>query len=48
MGDEQKALAAALHQLAANAARLADSVLQLGRAGDALDDLRQAHRSILL
>lgn len=41
MTDDQKALAAELDQLAADAARLADRVRRLGKAGDAMDDLRE-------
>jgi hypothetical protein len=41
MTDEQKALAAELDRLSADAALLADRVRRLGRAGDAMDDLRE-------
>ncbi|QIG96785.1 hypothetical protein [Bradyrhizobium sp. 6(2017)] len=41
MTDEQKALAAELDQLSAEAARLADRVRRFGKAGDAMDDLRE-------
>lgn len=41
MIDDQKALAAELDQLSANAARLADRLRRLGRTGDAIDDLRE-------
>ncbi|UPT97746.1 hypothetical protein J4G48_0006530 [Bradyrhizobium barranii subsp. apii] len=41
MTDEQKALAAELDQLSAEAVRLADRVPRLGKAGDAMDDLRE-------
>jgi hypothetical protein len=39
MTDEQKALAAELDQMSAAAARLADRVRRLGRAGDVMEDL---------
>jgi hypothetical protein len=41
MTDDQKALAAELDRLSADAARLADRVRRLGRAGDPIDDLRE-------
>jgi hypothetical protein len=41
MTDDQKALAAELDRLSADAARLADRVRRLGRAGDGMDDLRE-------
>ena len=41
MTDEQKTLAAELDRLSADAARLADRLRRLGRAGDAIDDLRE-------
>jgi hypothetical protein len=41
MTDEQKALAADLARLSADAAGLADRVRRLGRAGDAMDDRRE-------
>jgi hypothetical protein len=41
MTDEQKALAAELDQLSADVARLADRLRRLGKAGDAMDDLRE-------
>ncbi|MGX9431188.1 MULTISPECIES: hypothetical protein [Bradyrhizobium] len=41
MTDEQKALAAELDRLSADVARLADRVRRLGRAGGAMDDLRE-------
>jgi hypothetical protein len=41
MTEEQKALAAELDRLASDAARLAERVRRLGRAGDAIDDLRE-------
>jgi hypothetical protein len=41
MTDDQKALAAELDRLSAVVARLADRVRRLGRAGDAMDDLRE-------
>ena len=41
MTDDQKALAAELDRLSADAARLADRVRRLGRAGDGIDDLRE-------
>ncbi len=41
MTDDQKALAAELDSLSADAARLADRVRRLGRAGDAIDNLRE-------
>jgi hypothetical protein len=41
MTDDQKALAAELDRLSADAARLAERVRRLGRAGDAIDDLRE-------
>ena len=41
MTDDQKALAAELDRLSADAARLAGRVRRLGRAGDAIDDLRE-------
>ncbi|KWV59812.1 hypothetical protein AS156_30270 [Bradyrhizobium macuxiense] len=41
MTDDQKALADELDRLSADAARLADCVRRLGRAGDGIDDLRE-------
>lgn len=41
MTDDQKALAAELDRLSADAARMADRVRRLGRFGDAIDDLRE-------
>jgi hypothetical protein len=41
MTDDQKALAAELDRLSADVARLADRVRRLGRAADAMDDLRE-------
>ncbi|TYO67078.1 hypothetical protein FXV83_07685 [Bradyrhizobium hipponense] len=41
MTEEQKALAAELDRLSADAARLADCVRRLGRSGDPIDDLRE-------
>ena len=41
MTDDQWALAAKLDRLSADAARLADQVRRLSRAGDGIDDLRE-------
>jgi hypothetical protein len=41
MNDDQKALAAELDRLSADAAQLAERVRRLGRAGDPIDDLRE-------
>lgn len=41
MTDDQKALAAELDRLSADAARLADCVRRLGKVGDPMDDLRE-------
>lgn len=41
MTDDQKALAADLDRLSADAARMAERVRRLGRAGDGIDDLRE-------
>jgi hypothetical protein len=41
MTDDQKALAAELDRLSADAARIAERIRRLGRAGDGIDDLRE-------
>src|SRR5258708_545080 len=41
MTDDQKALAAELDRLSADAARLADRLRRLGGGGDAMDNLRE-------
>jgi len=41
ISDDPKSLAAELDRLSADAARLADRLRRLGRAGDAMDDLRE-------
>ena len=41
MTDDQKALAADLDRLSADAARLADRLRRFDRTGDAMDDLRE-------